>query len=272
IMDEPFVGLDPNGVKILISSLKNWVKNKRISLLISSHQLNELEEVCDRFVMLKEGKLHSIELDKHVSFKIVLNINVTQADTLSYIEFFPIINKIEDNIIYINKEGDDYNGLMQKILEKYNLVSIENTEEDLYHIFNHFENKEDDYMLVINIILNISSRTSAKIFFAIALYPLLYLITLFLPTNFMLVGGVNNGLSGLDFYCGILLAHSQFAIPLIMMSYFVSLLFYEEYSSGKLIFYKDIKRTKLLNTKLFTLITIYTIYFFILFIVSEVLY
>jgi len=94
--------------------------------------------------MLKEGKLHSIELDKHVSFKIVLNKNVTQADTLSYIEFFPIINKIEDNIIYINKEGDDYNGLMQKILEKYNLVSIENTEEDLYHIFNHFENKGDD--------------------------------------------------------------------------------------------------------------------------------
>ena len=144
IMDEPFVGLDPNGVKILISSLKNWVKNKRISLLISSHQLNELEEVCDRFVMLKEGKLHSIELDKHVSFNIVLKKNVTQADTLSYIEFFPIINKIEDNIIYINKEGDDYNGLMQKILEKYNLVSIENTEEDLYHIFNHFENKGDD--------------------------------------------------------------------------------------------------------------------------------
>ena len=137
-------GLDPNGVKILISSLKNWVKNKRISLLISSHQLNELEEVCDRFVMLKEGKLHSIELDKHVSFKILLNKNVTQADTLSYIEFFQIINKIEDNIIYINKEGDDYNGLMQKILEKYNLVSIENTEEDLYHIFNHFENKGDD--------------------------------------------------------------------------------------------------------------------------------
>lgn len=127
-------------------------------------------------------------------------------------------------------------------------------------------------MLFRNIFLNISSRTSAKIFFAIALYPLLYLITLFLPTNFMQVGGVNNGLSGLDFYCGMLLAQSQFAIPLIMMSYFVSLLFYEEYSSGKLIFYKDIKRTKLLNTKLFTLITIYTIYFFILFIVSEVLY
>src|SRR5699024_1129711 len=108
-------------------------------------------------------------------------------------------------------------------------------------------------MLFSNIFLNISSLTSAKIFFAIALYPLLYLITLFLPTYFMHVVGVYNGFSGLDFY-------------------FVSVLFYEVYSSGKLIFYKDIKRTKLLNTKLFTLITIYTIYFFILFIVSEVLY
>ncbi|WP_436863039.1 ABC transporter ATP-binding protein [Staphylococcus caeli] len=49
IMDEPFVGLDPNGVKTLIQSLRTWVSQKGIALLISSHQLNELEEVCDRF-------------------------------------------------------------------------------------------------------------------------------------------------------------------------------------------------------------------------------
>lgn len=127
-------------------------------------------------------------------------------------------------------------------------------------------------MLFTNIFLNLSSRTSSKIFFTIALYPFLYLITLFLPTNFMQVGGIDNGLSGLDFYYGVLLAQSQFAIPLIMMTYFVSLLFYEEYSSGKLIFYKDIKKSKLLNAKLLSLVSMYVIYFTILLISSEILY
>lgn len=117
-----------------------------------------------------------------------------------------------------------------------------------------------------------SSRTSAKLFYSISLYPFLYLITLVLPTNFMQIGGVENGLSGLDFFYGILLAQSQFAIPLILMTYFVSLSFYEEINSGKLILYKDIKRSRLLNAKLFSLITMYAFYFVLLFISSVILY
>lgn len=127
-------------------------------------------------------------------------------------------------------------------------------------------------MLSKSIFLNLSSRTSAKIFYAIALYPFLYLITLFLPTNFMQVGGEAKGLSGLDFYNGILMAQSQFAIPLIMMTYFVGMSFYDEINSGKLIFYKDIRRTKLLNAKLISLASMYMIYFIGLFISSELLY
>ncbi|EGQ3563369.1 amino acid transporter, partial [Staphylococcus pseudintermedius] len=84
-------------------------------------------------------------------------------------------------------------------------------------------------MLQKSIFNNMLSLTSSKIFLALSLYPFLYLITLFLPTNFMQIGGIDNGLSGLDFYYGIVIAQSQFAIPLIMMSYFVSKLFYEEH-------------------------------------------
>ncbi|PNZ33973.1 ATP-binding cassette domain-containing protein, partial [Staphylococcus lutrae] len=76
IMDEPFVGLDPNGVKILISSLKKWVENRNISLLISSHQLSELEEVCNRFVILKDGQLHDISFDKETGIKILVTRNI----------------------------------------------------------------------------------------------------------------------------------------------------------------------------------------------------
>lgn len=132
--------------------------------------------------------------------------------------------------------------------------------------------KGNDYMLVKNIFTTLSSRNAAIIFYAIALYPFLYLITLILPTNFMQIGGETNSLSGLEFYYGILLAQSQFAVPLILITYFVSYLFFEEYSSGRLIFYKDISRTRLYNSKIVALLSMYIIYYVILFVSSEILY
>lgn len=132
--------------------------------------------------------------------------------------------------------------------------------------------KGSDKMLTKHIFCNISSRNSALIFYLIAFYPFLYLITLILPTNFMQIDGETNGLTGLDFYYGILVAQSQFAVPLMLVTYFISVLFYEEYESGRLIFYKDISRTYLYNSKLAALLSMYAIYYILLFISSQALY
>lgn len=57
ILDEPFVGLDPIGVQKLIGILKQWSSERQISMLISSHQLGELEALCDRYVYIEAGQL-----------------------------------------------------------------------------------------------------------------------------------------------------------------------------------------------------------------------
>ncbi|PTE89722.1 ABC transporter ATP-binding protein, partial [Staphylococcus equorum] len=57
ILDEPFVGLDPNGVEKLIETLKQWVQKKDTAIIISSHQLSELEEICNRFLFIDNGEL-----------------------------------------------------------------------------------------------------------------------------------------------------------------------------------------------------------------------
>lgn len=57
ILDEPFVGLDPIGVQKLILILKEWASQRKISMLISSHQLSELESLCDRYVYIESGCL-----------------------------------------------------------------------------------------------------------------------------------------------------------------------------------------------------------------------
>lgn len=45
ILDEPFVGLDPDGVLQLIAMLRQWASDHSIAMLISGHQLNELQEL-----------------------------------------------------------------------------------------------------------------------------------------------------------------------------------------------------------------------------------
>ncbi|MEJ7530188.1 ABC transporter ATP-binding protein [Staphylococcus hominis] len=141
IMDEPFVGLDPNGVNSLISSLKKWVKKRNISLLISSHQLSELEEVCNRFVILKNSKLYNISLNKDTELKILVSKPISIDDATTFMVEFPIITNIKDNVIYVSKETNNFNELLQTIIKKYSLIRIEENSKDLYNIFDDFENE-----------------------------------------------------------------------------------------------------------------------------------
>lgn len=56
ILDEPTNGLDPVGIKDLRDILKNLAKNNNIAVLVSSHILSEMELMCDRVVVINEGK------------------------------------------------------------------------------------------------------------------------------------------------------------------------------------------------------------------------
>jgi len=57
ILDEPFNGLDPSTQLRLIRILNDLKKNKGTTLLISSHDLNHVIEVCDRIVILERGEI-----------------------------------------------------------------------------------------------------------------------------------------------------------------------------------------------------------------------
>jgi len=57
VLDEPFNGLDPSTQIRLINLLNDLKKEKRVTMLISSHDLKHVTEVCDRIAILEEGKI-----------------------------------------------------------------------------------------------------------------------------------------------------------------------------------------------------------------------
>ena len=59
ILDEPSSGLDPMG-RMLIRDVILSLKAKGVTILLSSHILADVEEVCDRVAMIAEGKVQQI--------------------------------------------------------------------------------------------------------------------------------------------------------------------------------------------------------------------
>ena len=55
ILDEPFANLDPTTQIRLKKMLKILTDNKKVTVLISSHDLNHVTEVCERIVVLDQG-------------------------------------------------------------------------------------------------------------------------------------------------------------------------------------------------------------------------
>lgn len=55
ILDEPFNGLDPSTQIRLINILNNLKKDHEVTMLISSHDLKHVTEVCGRIAILEKG-------------------------------------------------------------------------------------------------------------------------------------------------------------------------------------------------------------------------
>ncbi len=57
ILDEPFNGLDIDGVMILRKYIDDTAKLKKKSIIITSHNTDEMEKICDKFGILNNGKI-----------------------------------------------------------------------------------------------------------------------------------------------------------------------------------------------------------------------
>ena len=52
-LDEPTNGLDPDGIKMVLSYLKKYNEETGTTMIICSHVLHQLESICDSFAFLE---------------------------------------------------------------------------------------------------------------------------------------------------------------------------------------------------------------------------
>ena len=57
ILDEPTNGLDPEGIKEMRELLVDLAKKEKMAILISSHNLAELDNLCNKVCIIKNGEI-----------------------------------------------------------------------------------------------------------------------------------------------------------------------------------------------------------------------
>lgn len=57
ILDEPTLGIDPSGVKEFLQLIYKLSREQKLTVLLSSHHLNQVQQVCDRVGIFVDGKL-----------------------------------------------------------------------------------------------------------------------------------------------------------------------------------------------------------------------
>lgn len=130
LLDEPFVGLDPIGVKNLLEILKQWSKVNKTSMIISSHQLAELEDLCTRYLFIESGII-----DDKIS---------TEQNSII----------IELNEIF----RDEDNRLIENLVKKYSLKYSENNIEIDNSVNNEALNSILEQLAVAKLINNVLSK------------------------------------------------------------------------------------------------------------------
>ena len=55
VLDEPFAGLDPVNTELLKGMLAD-LRNEGKAVILSTHQMNQVEELCDRILMINNGQ------------------------------------------------------------------------------------------------------------------------------------------------------------------------------------------------------------------------
>lgn len=138
ILDEPTNGLDPEGIKELRELLKKLANEENMGILISSHNLLELESFCNKVCIIQNGNvLENTSIDE-LKKKMANSIYMFEVDKVK--DLYKVIKQeieiINDNYFKLEINHDKVPDLIKKMTNAgykiYQVTAFQMSLEDMF--------------------------------------------------------------------------------------------------------------------------------------------
>jgi ABC-2 type transport system ATP-binding protein len=110
ILDEPTNGLDPSGIREIRHYIRKLAEEENVAVIVSSHLLSEMELMCDRIGILKNGELISIQ-----------EVHSTDKD-------------VPEEMVKIDCSAAQLEKAKQLLQEKFGIAAVDNNNQLLFPI------------------------------------------------------------------------------------------------------------------------------------------
>lgn len=123
LLDEPTANLDVHSTEHIRYIIKDLAK-RRVTVLITTHNMHEVEEVCERVAIINHGKL--VDLDSPMAFKArnterIVDVVLERADG-------------HDKLV-VDLSNDQQRRDFARILESETPITLHTREFNFYHVF-----------------------------------------------------------------------------------------------------------------------------------------
>lgn len=145
ILDEPTNGLDPAGIREMRDYMRTIAEVEGIAILISSHLLTEIEQICHRAIVIQNGKLVTItsigeQQDTASQVNLTIRVGGVESaihliDELEYVEFISMNN--EHSEVMVSLEDSKVPALVS---------AFSNGGVDIYRITENKQSLEEDFL------------------------------------------------------------------------------------------------------------------------------
>ncbi len=140
ILDEPTFGLDPKGMKDMRDLLRRINRESESIILLSSHLIYEINEVCDRVVIINGGKVAYDSETPDDDQWMALKVDRVPQDA-TFLSRFSSEYRIDNmRVILKKKEGASNNDILQSFMELG--INVES--------FGEYDTLEDIYISIVD--------------------------------------------------------------------------------------------------------------------------
>jgi len=128
-LDEPTIGLDITSKKNIRQFLREVQRDSNITLLLTSHDMDDVERVCDRVLVINKGrKVYDGELPKlmdEYNQRRFIKVYFEHAPDSFDVFYYAEVDVVDKDVVTFEVSKENVSKLISEIVNNYNILDID---------------------------------------------------------------------------------------------------------------------------------------------------